>query len=492
MGHKTSKNNKTCLPSHTVRSEEKQATLSIYTLSIFHRSVAKHKTQHVQYHNIENFVVIWLDSTISELNGDIQYTITQLRNIANFVETFSDLEKCMDFMKTIEDERIFLIVSGKLGRLLLPLTANMTQIDSIYIFCNHISQQKLWADQYRKIKGVCTKIEEICDRLKQDIRQSETDLTEISIMSNVSTIDTSELDQSFLFARLFKEVLLELKYNDNEHKEFLEFCRQQYVNSNRELMMIDEFEENYDQSSSVSWYIRESFIYFMLNKALRTHDIDVIMKMGYFIRNLHDQIEKLHSQLEHLHPFVVYRGQGVSHDEFENLKSSKGSFLLFNNFLLTNIMEDVSLTNACRARENPDSIGILFRMKIDPSISSTPFVPVDDIGWDSNKKKKILFSLNTVFCIGDMEEINERLWRVDLILITEDDRDLEHLTRSIRKEIEDKTGIDRIPEDITELNLLDEPEKNDSLPSKKIYLGNQRQPTIYHYHLGHINSDEDD
>jgi hypothetical protein len=104
----------------------------------------------------------------------------------------------------------------------------------------------------------------------------------------------------------------------------------------------------------------------MLNKALRTQDIEVIMRMKYFIRDFHRRIEELHSQSDNLHPFIVYRGQAVSDDEFEKLKKSKEYLLSFNNFLWASIVKDVSLKYTRRAKDNPHLITILFRIEIGP------------------------------------------------------------------------------------------------------------------------------
>jgi hypothetical protein len=51
--------------------------------------------------------------------------------------------------------------------------------------------------------------------------------------------------------------------------------------------MIDDFEQNYDKPSPVWWYTLECFTYKMLNRALREQDVGIIIKMGFFVRDLH-------------------------------------------------------------------------------------------------------------------------------------------------------------------------------------------------------------
>lgn len=48
----------------------------------------------------------------------------------------------------------------------------------------------------------------------------------------------------------------------------------------------------------------------MLNFALRTLDVEVILKMGFFLKDLHQQIEQLYEETEISCSFHVYRDQG--------------------------------------------------------------------------------------------------------------------------------------------------------------------------------------
>lgn len=47
----------------------------------------------------------------------------------------------------------------------------------------------------------------------------------------------------------------------------------------------------------------------MLNKALRTLDIEVILKLGFFIQHLHRQISEIHQSISSNTSFRVFRGQ---------------------------------------------------------------------------------------------------------------------------------------------------------------------------------------
>ena len=76
-------------------------------------------------------------------------------------------------------------------------------------------------------------------------------------------------------------------------------------------------------------------------------DADTIIKMGFFIVDLHQNIEQLHQKqfggYQSNESFIVYRGQGISMRDFEQMTKAKDGLMSFNNFLSTSKKRDVSL-----------------------------------------------------------------------------------------------------------------------------------------------------
>ncbi|CAF2037218.1 unnamed protein product [Rotaria magnacalcarata] len=167
--------------------------------------------------------------------------------------------------------------------------------------------------------------------------------------------------------------------------------------------------------------------------------------MGFFIRDLHRQIQDLHTEATgKLNSLTVYRGQGMMKNEFEKMKKSKGGLLSLNSFLSTSTDQQVSLSFAHHALENPQVVGILFEMQIDSTVSSTPFAFLGTTSYFSDKEKEVLFSMNTIFRIGTMGKIEDRLWRVTLVLTSDNDQQLRDLTEHIREETSGSTGWHRL------------------------------------------------
>jgi hypothetical protein len=122
----------------------------------------------------------------------------------NSVKTFTNPTECLDFIAEIQNEKIFLITSDSLGERFIPLIDDKIQIDSIYVFCTNKIKHESWANKHRKIKGIFSHIELICHILKKDVRQSDSDLIPISIVSTTYSFDMNELDQSFMYSQLLK------------------------------------------------------------------------------------------------------------------------------------------------------------------------------------------------------------------------------------------------------------------------------------------------
>ena len=81
----------------------------------------------------------------------------------------------------------------------------------------------------------------------------------------------------------------------------------------------------------------------MINRSLRTFDVDIIAMMGFFLKDIDSEIKKLYKSRTALtKPFTVYRGQGLSPNDFDQLKSSEGGLLSFNNFLSTSKTRQVA------------------------------------------------------------------------------------------------------------------------------------------------------
>ncbi|CAF1439641.1 unnamed protein product [Adineta steineri] len=386
---------------------------------------------------MQNVLLIWLDNNIEDSNADCSNTIKQLKRVVNNVNTFTDGEECVEFIQTINNNKVCMIVSGSLGQQTVPHVHSMSQVDTIFIFCNNQECHIQWAKEWPKIKGVFTDMTLICDALKPAAHQCEQNATSISFVASNKKLD--QLDPTFIYTQILKEILLTINFEDKHFKEFISYCREVYEDDENELKNVNQLQTTYKNNFPIWWYTWDAFLYRMLNQTLRLMDVDMIIRMGFFIKDLHHDIQRLHSEQfdgnQSGTTFTVYRGQGLSKEDFTEMTKTKGGLLSFSNFLSTSKNQDVSLKFAQQTATNPDLIGILFVMSINTARSTTPFASITDVSY-FHTEDEVLFSMHTIFRIGDIKPMdgNNHLYQVNLSLISDNDQDLRTLTDRIRQE----------------------------------------------------------
>ncbi|CAF1368856.1 unnamed protein product [Adineta steineri] len=391
----------------------------------------------INIQRMQNVLLIWLDSNIDETNGDCQNTIKQLRRAINDINTFTEGDQCLEFIETIVNKKACMIISGSLGQHIVSRVHIMSQIDSIFIFCYNEKDHEQWIKEWPKIKGVFTDITSICKALKSAAHQCEQNAIPMSFVGLNKKLD--HLDPSFMYTQLIKEILLSIKFEQKYIQDYINYCRDVFGDDDEEMVHIKQFEDEYYDEPPIFWYTCDMFLYPMLNRALRLMDGDIITRMGFFIGDLHRNIEQLHQEQyvdkTVADTFTLYRGQGLSNADFEQMMKAKGGLVSFNNFLSTSENIKVSLGFAEDATKNSDQIGILFIMHINPAQSTTPFASIASIS-AMKREKEVLFSMHSVFRIQDIKQMdgNDRLYQVNLELTADNDPELSRLTDYIREE----------------------------------------------------------
>lgn len=400
--------------------------------------LCKFLTPHTQGPTIENNLVIWYNDTIDFNDEKIRNSIARLKCFFDGIHVFNHRDYAVDFLTDTDADRIFMVISSDASEQIVPLIDSIEQLDRIFVFCNDIESNESWAKHSNQVKGIFNDIELLCDSLIQNLRQDDQDLISASTFAPLdsSNSNLNELDPSFMYSQLLKEILLRIKEDDDYAKqEFVKFCRDQNGAQYR-TKQIEDFEQNYQFFRAIFYYTKESFVYSVLNRALRTQQTNVLMKMGFFIRDLYEQIEYGHDQTRQTHETItVYRGQGMSKSDFEKLRQNSGGLLSFNSFLSTSLNSDIARIFAYSAKDVRHQIGIVFQMNIDCKVHSVPYTSTKIDGCFGNAEEEILFSMHTIFRIGDMQEVEDRLWEVQLNLTDENDSELLQLTNCVRNEI---------------------------------------------------------
>ncbi|CAF0901260.1 unnamed protein product [Adineta steineri] len=233
----------------------------------------------------------------------------------------------------------------------------------------------------------------------------------------------------------------------------------------------------------------------MLNQALRMLDGDIIINMGFFLRDIHQQIQQLYEQQVSTYgrkSFIVYRGQGLMKSDFEKLQRTEGGLMSFNNFLSTSKDEEVSIGYVRIASTEPDKVGILFIISIDPCIKSTPFACITAHSYYKAQEEEVLFSMHSVFRVGTIKQIddNNQLYQVELQLTSDDDQQLRLLTDRIRVEAGGDTGWKRLGSLLLKIGQFNKAEKLYNVLLQQT--SDESEKAFYYNQLGLVHSSKGD
>lgn len=376
-------------------------------------------------------------------NEAIDTKIRQLRHCRHATYTFDDVDVCIDFLTDLEENEVgYLVIAQPIDEELLFLFNTIYRIKFIYVIGHNTSI----IDEHRirhcqKVKLLDNTLEKVCSQMEKDIRQKDNDLVTFQTFTrptDVNKVVSNELNSSFMYSQLVKEMLIdpELEYDQDYIDTFIDVCRAETKENTSQLLNITSFQTNYRNHSAAWWYTKESFLYSTVNRALRTQDVTTLFMMAFFIRDLHLQLRELQQANCPNQSFdTLYRGQGMIEDELQRLRENVDGLLSFNNFLSTSLDYDVTLMFARSARDDPEHLGILFRMNINSKTDiESPYASLHGVSYYP-EENEILFSMHTIFRIVGVREIEERLWMIELDLTNDKDEQLVELLAQLRSEI---------------------------------------------------------
>ncbi|CAF1408814.1 unnamed protein product [Adineta steineri] len=208
---------------------------------------------------------------------------------------FNDVETSLEFIHNLHDKNIFLIISGTLGKDHAHKLVAESQVVAVYIYCMDENRHTTWTKTIEKIRCIVSDATQLLTRLHSDIKQlsGRWPLNEKSFRKTL--IHTSQ------WYHLFLLVICNRSENmGNSYHEMFDYCRVYYENNRHRLEQIDELEQRYNADNAIHEYTCDSFLYRIVNHALRTQDMEIITKFSPFIRDLHSRLYHHHEIYYHL------------------------------------------------------------------------------------------------------------------------------------------------------------------------------------------------
>ncbi|CAF3609892.1 unnamed protein product [Rotaria socialis] len=193
--------------------------------------------------------------------------------------------------------------------------------------------------------------------------------------------------------------------SDKAKEELIKFSREYYRGNRREYKTITEFEKSYDSDKSIYWYTKDSFLYRLVNKALRTEDVGQLHLFRFFISDLSLKLTEIYKELtlKEKTIFMLYRGLKMEMDELKRLKENIGCVISANGFLSTSHSKDVAIQFATRTTKRADITPVIF--EIECNLSTAKSIVFGDI-WKYSEfaqEEEVLFNLGSTFKIESME-----------------------------------------------------------------------------------------
>ncbi|CAF2625375.1 unnamed protein product [Rotaria sp. Silwood2] len=203
---------------------------------------------------------------------------------------------------------------------------------------------------------------------------------------------------------------------------------------------------------------KESFLYRLLNKALRVRNIDLLFLLRFFIHDLRTQLEQLKSSKA----LRVFRAQLMSSEEFQIFQQSLGQYISMNSFLSTSLNRNVALFylgNNVFDNENAPK-RLLFEINANPSVEFIkPFANISNFS-NYPEEEEVFFMLGSVFRLESIIfEPNEQIWTVEMTLCSDNEYQAKDVYEKIRNEL--CGGDNETPNLIHLGNALDDMEQFD-------------------------------
>ncbi|CAF3985511.1 unnamed protein product, partial [Rotaria sp. Silwood2] len=297
----------------------------------------------------------------------------------------------------------------------------------MFVFCNQFSirfctqHQALKFDEYPKyvefFADQSVMLKSLKSRIDLTIKQTMTfNLFDNKKQKTVRNL--SKESASFLGFQLLMDVLKQMPRTDQSFHEMLEKCSDYYKSNISELRMIEEFRMTYTIYRAIEWYTANSFVYRLVNKALRTEDIELLYLFRSYIIDLCSQLEQEHKQISSTEVFIVYRGQTMFTEEFEKLKQSCGVLISTNGFFSTSRDLNVAL--------------------IDPQLKSVIFADTEKYS-RMKDEKEVLFSVGAVFIITQIQyDALMNLWKIQMKATDDGWKQVDEYLITIRKQMEEE------------------------------------------------------
>ncbi|CAF1448996.1 unnamed protein product, partial [Didymodactylos carnosus] len=401
--------------------------------------------------NNEAITLIWLDKQLDDPNNieDVLHTKRLLKEINDSVLFYIDPKQCVDYIKRADKEKIFLIISGSLATDFIADICHVNQIDSIFIFCTRREKYEYLIERYEQVVDVFTYQDELTQSVQQNVDLVKKQSSRFGIFDEkqCSTKYLKRESATFLWSQLLPAVLKKVaQYGSQSNiNEIVAYCNAHYRGHSVELLNIQEFKLKYKPEEAILWYAKQTFIYNMVNKALRTEDVETLGIFHHYITNLCANLAHEHKELQitskknsKMLIIKLYRGFKMTTDEIHKVRENIGGLISMNGFFSTSRREDIAIKFATKPTAKRKNIQNVL-LEIEGDIGLDTIVFGDTVKWSEfPEEQEVIFDLGTVFRIVHVEHDGQKkMWTIQLAGISDSRKTVDEYIDRVRKEMEE-------------------------------------------------------
>ncbi|CAF1351007.1 unnamed protein product [Adineta steineri] len=365
--------------------------------------------------NVKKYALVFIGSK----NTSDLPLLDQLQDISkNKCKHFSTAQQSATYIMEIKEQVIVVTTDGKQVASLLSSCGNLPQLKAIYVLKTNVeSIIDRRVEYFHKSSSLLHQIQIdmlLCDQ--DPLAFSYYDLNQRSLRY------LTEEGASFLWTYMLIDVLKLIPANSYSISDIINLCQECYHDCPAQLALIRKFGDTYAADKALEWYTRDCFLYRVLNKILRTENIEALYIFRTYIADVCAQLEENKRLYCCSHEImIVYRGQLMLQWELTKLKNSIGHLVSVNAFFSATRDENVAMIFAGDESDYDYLKSVIFEIEVDTRLRHTLFAPISHLG-NMNAEDEILFSLSTVFKIIDVLP-QQHHWRIYL-QATDEGRDL--------------------------------------------------------------------
>lgn len=183
--------------------------------------------------------------------------------------------------------------------------------------------------------------------------------------------------------------------------------RRIYADDTSILADIETFEQTYNSNSALQWYTRDSFLFRLVNQALRFSNADLMFKLSYFLIDLYAQLDEIHGQMHRDESIEkVYRGQNMSRKEFHSFEQLIGRCISISTFFSTTTSLQIALFFANSIPTDDENLSVIFCIEANHSAMDVrPYANISQLS-RYNDEEEVLFAMGSLFLIQNIEELD--------------------------------------------------------------------------------------